>query len=237
MRFKTLTLAAAVALPSMALAQEALPSEQTAPEQSSTGAEQSQFVGRYDGSSMETAMGMVVREDGTFQWGLSVGGLDLRAKGTWTERGGAIVFASDPKPVAPQFIWDGVETTKDGPFLRIEWKDSGKPFSFADVRGFCANGELVVLPVIDGEWSPGPLCDRPLVIELYLRSYQVLSGPFELKRERAVEEGETIRFVFHRNDLGVADFDGITGFLEDGTLRMDSSLGPMTLRKLAPPSE
>lgn len=218
--------------PSQSAPSQSAPS-QAAPSQNV----RSQFVGRYDGSSMETAMGMVVREDGTFQWGLSVGSLDLRAKGTWMERGGAIIFASDPKPVAPQFIWDAVEPTKDGPFLRIEWADSGKPFSFADVRGLCANGELVMMPVMDGTWSPGEDCDKVTMIELYLRSYQVLSGPFELEGERAVEDGETIRFVFHRNDLGVADFDGVTGFLEDGTLRMDSSLGPITLRKIAPSPE
>lgn len=235
MDLKPLLVAFVVSLSSAALAQETPETERDQVEEVPQSQEQSRFVGRYDGNSFETAMGMIVREDGTFGWGLSVGGLDLRAKGTWQEINGAILFKSEPKPVAPQFIWREVEATPDGPFLRIEWSDSGKPFSFADVRGICANGELVVMPVIDGEWSPGETCDKPAMIELYLRSYQVLSGPFELTGEREVGEGQTIVFDFHRNDLGVADFDGVMGWLEDGELRVESSLGAMTLRKLPPP--
>lgn len=222
----------ALSLPAIANAQDT-PTQQPEAET----AERSQFVGRYDGNSFETAMGMVVRPDGTFQWGLSVGGLDLRAEGTWKEANGFIVLKSDPKPVAPEFTWSAVEDASDGPFLRIVWADSGKPFSFADVRGLCANGELIVTPVIDGDWSPGETCDKPETIELYLRTYQVLSGPFELKGEREVQAGQTIVFDFHRNDLGVADFDGVTGQLVDGELRLESSLGAMALRKLSPPQK
>lgn len=220
----------------MALAQEMPSPDQSEAQEAPQTQEQSKFVGRYDGNSFETAMGMIVREDGTFGWGLSVGGLDLRANGTWQEINGAILFKSEPKPVAPEFVWREVETTPGGPFLRIEWADSGKPFSFADVRGLCTNGELIVTPVMDGEWSPGDTCDKPEAIELYLRSYQVLSGPFELRGERKVGDGQTIVFDFHRNDLGVADFDGVMGWLENGELRVESSLGAMTLRKLPPPS-
>lgn len=239
MHLKTLITALALALPLSALPPSALAQDAASPEPAPEPKpqEQSPFVGRYDGSSMESAMRMIVREDGTFQWGLSVGSLDLRAAGTWAQRGGRIVFASDPKPIAPEFIWDAVETTQDGPFLRIEWAESGEPFSFADVRSLCANGELVTMPVMDGAWSPGDACDRPSKIELYLRSYQVVSGPFELVGTREVTDGQTIVFKFHRNDLGVADFDGVTGRLEGEELKMESSLGAMTLRKLAPPSD
>lgn len=247
MHFKPLVLALALslpanALPSPAVAQETPSKDGSAPEQESSEEasqhpEQSQYAGRYNGNSFETAMGMIVRANGEFEWGLSVGGLDLRATGTWQEINGAIVFKSEPKPVPPEFIWSAVEDSEGGPFLRIQWADSGKPYSFADVRGLCANGEVVMLPVMDGKWSPGETCDKPETIELYLRSYQVLSGPFELKGERAVHEGQTIVFDFHRNDLGVADFDGVTGVLVDGEMRLESSLGNMTLRKMPPLTE
>ncbi|WP_206742043.1 hypothetical protein [Erythrobacter longus] len=233
---KPLLLALVAGFPSAALAQETPSPDQNETEEASQPQEQSKFVGRYDGNSFETAMGMIVREDGTFQWGLSVGGLDLRAKGTWQEINEAIVLKSEPKPVPPEFTWSAVEDAQDGPFLRIQWADSGEPFSFADVRGLCANGELILTPVMDGKWSPGDTCDKPETIELYLRSYQVLSGPFKLSGNRKVREGQTIVFDFHRNDLGVADFDGVMGQLVDGELRLESSLGNMTLRKLTPPT-
>ncbi|MEP0392870.1 MAG: hypothetical protein ABJ205_08310 [Erythrobacter sp.] len=230
-----LTLALAASLPSAALGQEASSSGEESATETTQTQTASQYVGRYDGNSFETAMGMIVREDGTFDWGLSVGGLDLQARGRWTEVNGAILFKSEPKPVAPQFTWSGVETTNDGPFLRIVSAESGEPFRYADVRGLCANGEVIYGTANTGEWSPDEACDKPETIELYLSSYQVLSGPFELRGERAVGEGQTGVFDFHRNDLGVADFDGVMGWLEDGKLRVESSLGAMTLRKLPPP--
>lgn len=247
MHFRLLVLALAVSVPgaanpSTAAAQETPSEEAPAPPQESSdnasrNAEQSPYVGRYNGNSFETAMGMIVREDGTFAWGISVGGLDLRAKGTWQEANGAIILKSEPKPVPPEFTWNTVEDAQDGPFLRIQWADSDEPFSFADVRALCANGELILTSVIDGEWSPGDTCDKPETIELYLPSYQVLSGPFKLSRTREVRAGQTIVFDFHRNDLGIADFDGVMGQLVDGELRLESSLGNMTLRKEPPPTQ
>ena len=204
-------------------------------------AEQSTFVGRYNGSSFETAMGMVVRPDGSFEWGLSVGSLDLSARGTWSvvasQAGDFIVFKSDPKPVSPEFIWKGKEPRGDsGPFLRVVWAESGKPFGYADIRGLCANGELIRSSVREEGWSPQETCDEPQMIQLFMESYQVLSPPFELTGKRAVGEDETAIFEFYRNDLGVVDFDGVTGLLEDGQLRIESPLGAMTLRKMPPPA-
>ena len=220
-----------LALPVAAAAQEAsADTEQTA-------GEQSPYVGRYDGSSFETAMGMVVRPDGTFQWGISVGSLDLRAMGTWRENGDFIVFKSDPKPVSPEFISKGTQPrAQDGPFLRIVWAGSGRPFDYADVRGLCANGELIRSSVSQEGWSPQETCDRPTTIQLFMDSYQVLSPVFELSGARAIASDETVTFEFHRNDLGLLDFDGVTARLENGRLRMESPVGAMTLRKVEAPA-
>lgn len=220
-----------LALPVAAAAQEAsADTEQTA-------GEQSPFVGRYDGSSFETAMGMVVRPDGTFRWGISVGSLDLRAMGTWHENGDFIVFKSDPKPVPAEFIWKGTQPrSENGPFLRIVWAGSGRPFDYADVRGLCANGELIRSSVSQEGWSPQETCDRPTTIQLFMDSYQVLSPVFELSGARAIASDETVTFEFHRNDLGLLDFDGVTARLENGRLRMESPVGAMTLRKVEAPA-
>ena len=230
-RIARLLAALLLAFPVAAAAQE------TSEDAEQTAGEQSPFVGRYDGSSFETAMGMVVRPDGTFQWGISVGSLDLRAKGTWRENGDFIVFESDPKPVSPEFIWKGTQPrAQDGPFLRVVWAGSGRPFGYADVRGLCANGELIRSSVSDQGWSPQETCDGPATIQLFMESYQVLSPVFKISGEHAIASDETATFEFHRNDLGLLDFDGVTARLEDGTLRMESPVGAMTLRKVETPA-
>ncbi|MEO1220772.1 MAG: hypothetical protein AAFY42_05405 [Pseudomonadota bacterium] len=218
------------ALPATALAQESSPENTIA-------AEQSQFVGRYDGNSFETAMGMVIRADGTFEWGLSVGSLDMRAQGTWFEEDDTIIFVSDPKPVSPEFVWSGVEANEDGPFLRVVWAKSDSPFQYASVRGQCANGTLAFGYVDDGTWSPESDCDKLEWIQFRMQSYDLRSEIFVLSGEREVARGETIRFEFHRNDLGVANFDGVMGRFEDGKLRVVGDIGSMVLRKVPAPAE
>ena len=89
---------------------------------------QSEFVGRYDGSSFETAMGTEVRADGTWGWGLSVGALDMRAEGVWRQEGDFIYLTSDPKPVAAEFSFSGLETSENDPWIRVVWAGNGKPF-------------------------------------------------------------------------------------------------------------
>ncbi|MEM1053061.1 MAG: hypothetical protein AAGI28_13310 [Pseudomonadota bacterium] len=230
MSWKSLVFAMATLLPAAAMSQE--PAEDSSAVQA-----ESQFVGRYDGNSFETAMGMVVRADGTFEWGLSVGALDLRAQGTWFESYDKIIFASDPKPVPPEFFWSGIEQEDGGPFLRIIWQSTAKPFSYAHVRGLCTNGELLHGPVMADGWSPKDSCDRVATIQFYIPSYDFLSQPIELIGNRTTRPGQTIRIAFHPNDLGVANFDGVTGRLEDGRLQIQSDLGVMTLRKVSAQNE
>jgi hypothetical protein len=230
MKLRTLVTCLALTLSGPAFSEEATQDDTSAQRQS-------QFVGQYNGSSFETAMGMVIRADGTFQWGLSVGSLDMRAQGTWIEEGDTIIFASDPKPVPPEFVWSGVEREEGGPLLHVVWASNGEPFRYASVRGACANGAAVFGYLDEGHWSPGEECDQLVRLEFRMQSYDLRSKVFELSGEREVEKDETIRFEFHRNDLGVANFDGVVGRLEDGKLHVQSRLGEMTLRKLTEPTE
>lgn len=194
---------------------------------------QSPFVGRYDGSGMELAMGMIVRDDGTFAWGLSVGALDLRAQGTWFEEDGTIIFVSAPKPVASEFAWSGLEQTPDIGLVRVVWSTTGRPFDRAIIDGDCANGESFRDVVGAEGWSPPSRCDEVEGFELSEEVYQVRSGPLRLS-DFGPSEGDTIRFEFRPNDLGVANFDGTMGRLADGTLTMQGPLGVLEMRKLMP---
>lgn len=196
----------------------------------------SEFVGTYNGNSFETASGMRILEDGTFQWYISVGALDMRAQGTWEQNGDTITFASDPKPVPPEFAWSGFSQTPDQPFLSIVNAANGEPFDYASVTVVCANGMMLTEQAQLGIWSPSDDddCDIPEKVRLRLRVYNVESRAFDLTGPLKPKPGQTLRFEFRANDIGLADFTGVTGRLEDATLTISGPLGDQKLRKVEP---
>lgn len=237
MHIKLFASAVALAFATPILAQEPTQESRGAPAEEAEQQEQSQFIGRYDGSSFETAMGMVIRADGTFEWGLSVGALDASAEGTWFEEDDTVVFVSDPKPLPPEFTWAGIEQGESGPFLRVVWAGTDKPFRSASVSGLCANGQRAFGYLGEGHWSPGDKCGRVEKLEFRMQSYDVRPEVFDMSTEGRVTPGATIRFEFHRNDLGVANFDGSMGQFVDGQLVVQGPLGAMALRKMTPPTD
>lgn len=194
-------------------------------------AETSRFVGRYDGSEMELAMGMVIREDGTFAWGLTVGALDMRAEGTWEERSGVLYFANDRRPVSPEFAWVGSDKASGGPLIQIQWSTNEEPFSYGSVRATCANGERIYEQVMREGWTPPDTCDVVETVQLVESIYDVTSPVYTLS-DFDLQEGDTIRFEFRPNDLGVADFTGASAQLDDGVLKIAGLRWPMELRKV-----
>lgn len=192
----------------------------------------SPFVGRYNGSSFETAMGMEIFADGTFAWGLSVGSLDMTAKGVWAQKGDLIDFTSKPPPVPPEMVWSGVEKRPDAPLVKVILADSGKPFEYADVRVECSSGNTVYGQIPAEGWSPDPgECANPVSIMVEQSNYEVTSQLYPLNKADW-EPGDTIVFAFRRNDLGVMDMTGMTGRLLDGILTTDGPLGSADFRKV-----
>ncbi len=201
------------------------------------------FVGRYDGGSFETAMGMLINDDGTFHWGLSVGSLDMRARGTWDQEGEVIILTSAPKPVPPEFNWLGSETYPGAPMVKVVWASNAEPFQYATVLVDCADGARLIDQVPSEGWSPPEgECPKPVSLRLEEGIYDVQSQVYDLS-EFGWTPGSTITFTFKRNDLGVADFTGMIGVLEDNVLKFapspnsDPRLGQLELRKIAPRPE
>ncbi len=203
-------------------------------EQEAAEAQPPQFVGRYNGNSFETAMGMIIRDNGTFAWGVSVGGLDLRAAGTWETQGSFILFTSDPVPVPPEFGWSGYESSPEGgPLVKVIRASNGEPFIYASARLTCANGAEIYGNIDAEGWSPPPgECDTPVSLQLQQSNYNVMSEVYDLADTFVIEPGQTIRFEFRANDLGVADFTGMSGLLDDGILRVSGGEWPLELRKV-----
>lgn len=196
----------------------------------------SEFVGDYDGNAFETASGMRISADGTFQWYVAVGALDMRASGTWDHEGETIIFTSDPKPVAPEFAWRGFARTPDAPFLSIVDSASGNPFDYASITVVCANGQRLSEQAQLGIWSPSEDddCDVPEKVQLTQSNYEVESRAFDLNGPLKPKPGQTLVFEFRANDLGVADFTGVSGRLDEGVLRIRGPLGSQDLRKIIP---
>src|SRR6185369_15126081 len=73
------------------------------------------LVGVYDGHQMEMAVGLELKADGRFEYGLSYGALDEQAEGHWTVSGDKVVLTSDPV-TAPRLIFLGQRAAPAGSF-------------------------------------------------------------------------------------------------------------------------
>ena len=220
------------AAPASAHAQDSEPKQANKQSQTAQQEAPSPFVGRYDGSEMEMAMGMEIRADGTFGWGLTVGGLDMRASGRWSEDNGTITFVSDPKPVPPRFTGPDVEQAEAAPLVRVVWSTTGEPFDYASIKAVCANGYIATGQVMSEGWNPPEECDRVTSVQLREEIYEVIGAEHAVSDDFAERERQTLVFQFERNDLGVADFEGISGRLENGMLKLSDGRWPMELRKV-----
>ncbi|MCK0129597.1 hypothetical protein [Erythrobacter sp. F6033] len=211
-------------------------------------ASESEFVGRYNGNSFETAMGMEIRADGQFAWGLSVGGLDLRAKGTWTQQGDTIVLTSDPKPVPAEFKLIGIKPRSEDALVHV-FRTNGKRATYVDALVECSDGRTTYETVAGGTADYGSgTCANPVAVAVRQPGYNVSSPRFDLV-ELGWKKGDSIHIEFHTNDLGVADFTGMTGLLEGGRLKLFGGQGLLSqpaprpgevvfeLRKMPPRTE
>src|SRR5579872_4447977 len=73
------------------------------------------LVGVYDGHQMEMAVGIELKADGRFEYGLSYGAMDEQAAGRWTVTDGKVLLTSDPVK-APRFTLIGQKPAPAGSF-------------------------------------------------------------------------------------------------------------------------
>lgn len=194
----------------------------------------SDFVGTYDGSSFETAMGMRINADGTFEWRLAVGSLDMRSAGEWTEKDGVVHFTTTPPPVSPEFRFLGLEEANHPKLVHV-FREDGSFFTYAEAIVECANGARNYRftagsnAYLEG-YEPEE-CDRPVSIVVKQSQYNVISQSIDLK-QLDWKPGQIVRFEFIPNNIGVLDLTGMSSTLSDGVLTVDGPLGRETFRKL-----
>ena len=180
----------AVAIPSAGLA------GQTAP------ASPSQLVGTYDGHQMEMAVGLELRSDGRFDYGLSYGALDESASGTWRVEGNKVLLTSDPV-IAPKFMLLEQRPAADGKTHLVLDLPKGWTKQYFDAEISLADGRSVGGQLSDDSdtisLAPG---DRPVSLRLALGVYDLRSDAFRLDGTAA----STIHVRFEPNDLGRVAF-------------------------------
>ncbi|QDH33575.1 hypothetical protein [Porphyrobacter sp. YT40] len=224
----------------------------TAPEPLEAETDPSKIAGLYNGNSFETYMAMQLLADGTFEWVLAVGGLDLRSQGLWEVRDGVIHLTTQPTPVPAEFRFvrltertivaeDEAEGDDAYPPLPPEivqvqvTRPSGKPFTDAETRTECANGTTIYGFVAGSsayfDNDSVPRCDRPIAVTVELSSYDVASPRFDLAAIGWTPD-RALQVEFIPNDIGVYDLTGMHGLLVDGVLELDGPLGRARFRQV-----
>lgn len=216
------------------------PAGETAAPQPAAPEVESPFVGQYDGSSFETYMAMRIVDDGTFEWVLAVGALDMRSQGSWTERDGVVHFTTEPTPVPAEFRFvrfEPVPEDAEADKLVHVFLPDGKPFTNAETSIECAN-DVIIHQFVAGSnaylqgYEPDE-CDTPIAVIVRQGNYDVTSPRYDLA-EMGWQEGQIVHVEFAPNDIGVLDLTGMRGTLIDGVLRVDGPLGREEFRKLPP---
>ena len=179
---------------------------------------------------------MEIGVDGRFFWGLSVGGLDLRAEGLWREDNGGLVLTSDPKPVRPEFRWLGLSQSPDSPLLIITLPD-GRPYTWPTPVVECADGDLGYGSMDKtGAYRPEQRCEGPVAITLRRDTYSQEVQTFVLA-DYGWKLGMTLMLRFEPNDIGVADLTGAKLIKRDGNFELQWLNDRQVFRKIAPTSD
>lgn len=160
------------------------------------------LAGTYDGGQMEMAVGLELRADGRFDYGLSYGALDERASGTWSVDGRTVLLTSDPVTL-PKFTLLEQRPASDGKMHLMLDLPKGWTRQYFDAEVGLADGRFVGGQLSDDSdaisLAPG---DRPVSLRLALDVYELRSDTFRLDGTAA----STIHVRFKPNDLGKVAF-------------------------------
>jgi hypothetical protein len=223
--------AAIAALAGLSLSAVAIPAfggaGQTAPESSA------QLVGTYDGHQMEMAVGLELRADGRFDYGLSYGALDESASGTWRVDEGRVLLTSDPV-TPPRFAFLDQQPVSDGKtYLTLDLPDGWSRQVF-DAEIGLADGRFVGGQLSDdADTIPLGPGDRPVSLRLGMAVYQLRSDAFRLDGTAA----SRIHVRFDANDLGKVAFAKTPLRIDNGNLLLDRYGRSIVFRRVSTSTE
>jgi hypothetical protein len=199
----------------------------------STPASSSPLVGTYDGHQMEMAVGLELRADGRFDYGLSYGALDESATGTWRVDGNTVLLTSDPV-TPPKFTQLEQRPASDGKTHLVLDLPKGWTKQYFDAEIGLADGRFVGGQLSDDSdaisLAPG---DRPVSLRLALGVYELRSDAFRLDGTAA----STIHVRFEPNDLGKVAFEKTPLRIDKGNLLLDRYGRSIVFRRVSAGTE
>ena len=169
------------------------------------GAQDHSFVGEYSiAEGPDVGGGLLIRNDGRFQYTLAAGALDERAEGRWEARGDNICLTTEPKPVPPAFE-KGVPIAVEGaiPTLLVTWPNGEGIPGVNFVIGFDGGEPAEGYTQYYGWTIPEDDPRTPRWVEIAEPIYGVTAPRFELTEG----DGGKLRVNLIPNDIGVVDME------------------------------
>lgn len=176
----------------------------------------SPLAGAYIGSRQEMAAALKLNANGSFEYLMSYGALDERAKGRWTERDGKVFLTSSPTPKAPAFDIVSDTASEDGKLhVALDNPDALGGFSLTVRLLYPGNPKPVFVEADEDGTVPLPPGPPPASVVPDLPVYDTVLAPYALKGA-----ARSLMFRFAPNDLGIADFRDEPLTVEGGELVM-----------------
>lgn len=193
-------------------------------------AQDSPFVGEYALSEgPDVGGGLLIRNDGRFQYMLAAGALDERAEGRWEARGDRICLTTDPKPTPPA-LEKGPLIPVDGtvPTLLVTWPN-GRGIPGVDfVIGFDSGDPVEGYTQTDGWTMPDDDNRVPRWVEVNEPIYDITAPRYELTKA----DGGKLRVIIVPNDLGLVNFENACAEKTDRGLTLHRTQGRMRFVRL-----
>ena len=161
------------------------------------------LVGVYDGHQMEMAVGLELKADGRFEYGLSYGAIDEQAAGRWTVSGGKLLLTSDPVK-APRFTFVGQKPAAAGSLEISLDVPKGMSAQYFDGMYITAKNHGDREQLRDDGLRSWPIdkADPPIKAAVALPMFELHSDPVTIDPAN----GYSLQFRFEPNDLGKVDF-------------------------------
>ena len=176
------------------------------------------LVGVYDGHQMEMAVGIELKADGRFEYGLSYGAMDEQAEGHWTVSGDKVLLTSDPVK-APRFSLIGQKPAPAGTFqisLEVPKGMSAQYFHGMFVTAKGHGDEEQLRDEEPRDWVIDK-ADPPIKAMVSLQMFGLHSDPVAIDPAK----GYALQFRFEPNDLGKVDFKATALTIDNGDLLLD----------------
>ena len=194
-------------------------------------AQDSSFVGEYSlAEGPDVGGGLLIRNDGRFQYMLAAGALDERAEGRWEMRGESICLTTDPKPVPPAMEKGPlIEVEGAVPTLLVTWPNGEGVPGVDFTIGFDSGDPAESYTQYYGWTMPDDDKRIPRWVELREPIYGIAAPRYELTE---ADDGK-LRVIIVPNDIGVVDFDRACAEKTARGLTLHRAEGDMRFVRLA----